>query len=53
MKYAMYVIPAIILVYWAIEFFALHAQPSIHILLVLAAATFFISYQYNHGHFLE
>jgi hypothetical protein len=53
MKSLLYVIAVIFVIYWAIAFFALHAAPTIHIVLFLALATFIIGNRYGHGHFLE
>jgi len=53
MKYTMYVISALIIIYWAVAFFFLHALPTIHIILLLAIACFIIGNRYGHGHFLE
>ena len=55
MKYAMYVIAAIIVIYWAVAFFLLHALPTIHIILILALASVVIGKRYDqtHGHFLD
>jgi len=55
MKYALYVIAAIIVIYWAIAFFLLHALAPIHVMLILAVACVVIGTRYDqtHGHFLD
>ncbi len=53
MKYALYVIAAIMVIYWAVALFALHGPASISLILILAVACLYIGTRYGHGHFLE